>query len=158
MQPLCNYEEGALNMAIKGCTWIIVARERLHQNILYGTNPPRKKLRTPWGFVPHCHFLFLFKHRGNITHTPHTAWQKTDSHFEYQTFWDTHHGCSISFRLSKMSDRGHTLFPTPPTLACVQLYSTVDQTFSYFLSLLLSPIKKKKKVPLEDASKQLLLT
>lgn len=90
MQPSCDYEEGTLDMVIKGCAWIIVARERLRWNVLYSTNPPQKKLSTPWGFVPHCHFLFLLKHRGNITRTPHAAWQKTDSHFEYQTFWDTH--------------------------------------------------------------------
>lgn len=97
-----------------------------------------------WGLSPHGHFSFLLKHTVNSTHTPHAAWQKTDSRFECQTL-DTHIVTTSFFFFfcqKWVIETAHRV-RSPPTRVCIQLCGTIDQTLSHFLSLLLSPIKKK---------------
>lgn len=75
---------------------------------------------------------FLVPSKTHRQHHPHSARSVTANRL---LLWMsnfikyTHHDHSFSFHLSKMSDRGHTLFFTPPTRVCVQLYGAVDQTF-----------------------------
>lgn len=91
---------------------------------------------------------FLVPSKTHRQHHPHSSRSMTENRL---LLWMsnfiryTQHDHGFSFHLSKMSDRGHTLFFTPPTRVCVQLYGTADQTFSYFFFEFAAVANLKKK-------------
>lgn len=135
-------ESGAVGMDVLSRCWAEMIEARQHfWNISSNVNLPRREdlvteVRTTRSL------LLPPIARDVLTHTPHVAWQKTQSPFECHSFKDVFFlfcfALCFVFFLSKMSDRGHTLcMKSSHTCLCWTLYQR-GSDFMVFCKL--SPI------------------